>query len=464
MTGFLFFLALLAPPLIGYGLLNWLPPFRALHWASRFGLAGCLGALLLCAEMLLLTSLRISWSVGLLLGPAVLLAICRRRRPRAQPEAAVDRKIRYGMPALMLIVSTLAATAYAAGTGRATSTDLLFFWGTKGQRFAQTRGIDVGFLKDPAHLLMHADYPPMLPCLYAWSALIAGKFEWGAALLSLPVFLTLTILTFYGFARRALTLRESLEQASLLGVLLAFVMIAGYTAGNAEPLLVYFEVTALSALIFAADRAEGVPAAAVALAGAALTKVEGIVFAALVVAGALLFLRGARRWRSLVLLAGAPMLALGAWVLFCRFHGFQEVYALHSISRPTLAHLSSVLGQVGHQASYGFWFVPWIAVFILSLPGKPTRTSLIALTVALGFAAFILYAYLTSNANPHLWIEWSASRVLITPLVSLFFYAAAKATAVDVAAVRTLGAKEPRSLEAILGGADRQGEGDLTPA
>jgi len=456
MNGFLFFLGLLAPPLIGYGLLDFFPSFRSLHWASRLGLAGCLGALLLCAEMLLLTSLHVPWSVWLLLVPAVLLPI-RRRRPRAHPEA-VERKIRDGIPALMLIVLTLAAATYAAGTGRATSTDLLFFWGAKGQRFAQARSIDVGFLKDPAHLLMHSDYPPMLPCLYAWSALVAGKFAWGAALLSLPVFLTLAVLTFYGFARRALKVREALEQASLLAALLAFVMIAGYTAGNAEPLLVYFEVTALSALIFAAYRREGIPAAALALAGAALTKVEGIVFAALVAAGAILFIGSARRWRCLVLLAGAPALALGAWVLFCRFHGFHEVYALHSISRPTLAHLSAVLAQVGHQASYGFWFVPWIAVFILSLPGKLTRASLLALTVAVGFTAFILYAYLTSTANPHLWIGWSASRVLITPLVCLFFFAAARVTAVGSAPVSspskaTLGTlRGTGSLEAILEG------------
>jgi hypothetical protein len=39
--------------------------------------------------------------------------------------------------------------------------------------------------------------------------------------------------------------------------------------------------------------------------------------------------------------------------------------------------------------------------------------------------------------------------VLITPLVCLFFFATAKVNAVAVTTVRTLGAKEPRPLEAL---------------
>jgi len=427
-TAILFFLALLALPLIGYGFLS-LGDFRSLHGASRVGFAGGLGALALCGEMLLLTSLRVPWSVWLLLCPILFLQI--RQRPRSAKPKAFDWKSRDCVPALLLIGLTLFATAYAAGTSRATSTDLLFFWGTKGQRFAQARAIDAEFLRDPAHLLMHADYPPMLPCLYAWAALVAGKFAWGAALFSLPVFLALTLLTFFGFARRSLSRREAAEHTSLLAALLAFVMVAGYTAGNAEPLLVYFEVTALSALVFAADRPEGVSVAAFALAGAALTKVEGVVFAALVIAGVVLFIKDARRWHRLALLAGAPALALGAWSLFCRLHGFSDVYDLHRLSLPTFGHFSLVLKDMTHQASYGFWFVPWVVLLLLSLPGRRTGSSLMAITVALGFGVFIVYAYLTSIESPHLWIGWSGARVLITPLVCLFFFGTARIAAMS---------------------------------
>jgi hypothetical protein len=431
MTGFLFVLGLCALPVIGYGFVS-LPSFRSLHPASRIGLAGCFGALTLCGEMLLLTSLHVPWSVWLLLCPAV-LGIFSLPEFRARARGA-EWSLRDGAPALVLTVLILSAAVYAAGSARATSTDLLFFWGTKGQRFAQTRSIDAAFLGDPAHLLMHPDYPPMLPCLYAWATLLAGQFAWGAALLSLPVFLALAVLTFFGFARATLGQREAMEHACLLAAVLTLVMVAGYTAGNAEPLLVYFEVTALSALVFAADRPEGIPVAAVALAGAALTKVEGVVFAALVAGGAVLFFRDARHWRRLALLAGAPAAALGAWSLFCRSHRLPDVFDLHKPSTPTLAHFSLVIGDVIHQASYGFWFAPWVVLFLLALPGRRTRPSLLALTVALGFGAFLLYAYLTSSGNPHLWIEWSASRVLITPLVCLFFCATARSGAANAPA------------------------------
>src|SRR5262249_10765408 len=378
--------------------------------------------------MLLLAWLGIRWSVWLMIIPPVLIGLSRGgfRRERRK-DIRLGGAARF---ALMILLLTLGAATYAAATARATSFDLLFFWGTKGQRFAQKASIDVNFLGDPAHCLMHADYPPMLPCLYAWATLVTGRFAWGAALLSLPLFLALAVLTFFGFARSTLGRDDALEQASILAVLLALVLIEGYTAGGAEPLLVYFEVVALSALVFAADRPEGMPAAAVGLAGAAVTKVEGLVFAALLIGAVALFLRGSCRWRPLALLAGTPTIFLAAWVIFCRSHGLLESYDLPARSRATLVYLPIVLREVGRGASYSTRFAPWIAVLALAVRGKRSPVSLIALAVALGFAGFTVLAYLTSKDDPRQWIVWSASGVLGTPLVSLFFWGAARASVV----------------------------------
>src|SRR5262245_49485222 len=172
--------------------------------------------------MLLLTWLGIPWSIWLLLVLPLLIAI----GPGGfRGQSPIDnRQSRAASFALVIILVTLGATTYATATARATSFDLVLFWGTKGQHFAQKAGIDVDFLRDPAHSLMHADYPPMLPCLYAWATLVAGRFAWGAALLSLPLFLTLTILTFFGFARPVLGRDAALEQTSILAALLAFVL------------------------------------------------------------------------------------------------------------------------------------------------------------------------------------------------------------------------------------------------
>jgi len=270
-----------------------------------------------------------------------------------------------------------------------------------------------------------------LPCLYAWATLVAGRFAWSAALFSLPLFLTLAILTFFGFARPALGRDTALEHTSILAALLTLVLIEGYTAGGAEPLLVFFEVAALSALVFAADRPEGMAAGAVALAGAAMTKVEGVVFAALVIAAAALFLRSGWRWRSFALFAATPLILLAAWVLFCRSHGFLESYDLPARSRGTLKYLPVVLREVGREVSYsGARFAPWIAVLALAIRGKRSPASRMALAVAIGFGGFIVSTYLTSEVDPQKWIAWSASRVLISPLVCLFFWGAARASVV----------------------------------
>jgi hypothetical protein len=425
-TGFRFLIALLALPFLGYALQSF-SAFRTLHPAARWGLAGAFGAIMLCVQMLLFTWLGIRWSIWLLLCLPVLIAIGRRRfRRQAHVQ---ERDGRTGLLAIIVTLVTLGATTYASVTARATSSDLLLFWGTKGQRFAQMAGIDVGFLRDPEHFLMHADYPPMLPCLYAWATLVAGRFAWGAALLSLPLFLMLAILTFFGFARPVLGRVAAAEYASILAALLAFVLISSYTAGNAEPLLIYFQVVALSAIVFAIDRPEGLPAAGVALAGGVLTKVEGMVFAALVVFAAVILMREARRWRSLTLLAGAPAIALAAWVFFCRSHGLLDFYDLNKRSQLMLGHIPVVLREVGRQAAYDAWFMPWIVVFVLSIGGKRTRASFLALAVALGFGGFIICTYLTSKEDPTLWIQWSAARLLITPLLCLFFVAPANASA-----------------------------------
>src|SRR5262249_8258882 len=188
------------------------------------------------------------------------------------------------VPAFAATAAVLGVVAYAAGTARATAADYVLFWGTKGQRFAQARAIDVDFLRDPMHYLIHPDYPPLLPCLYAWASLVAGRFAWGAALLSFPLFLAFTALTLYGFATPRVGRRTAAEYACLLAVLLGFLGLSNMIGGDAEPVLFLFEVLTLSALMFAGGGAAGRAAAAVGLAGAVLTKIEGTVFAALVVA------------------------------------------------------------------------------------------------------------------------------------------------------------------------------------
>jgi hypothetical protein len=314
---------------------------------------------------------------------------------------------------------------YAAGTARATSSDLLLFWGTKGQRFAQAGAIDVEFLRQPDHLLMHSDYPPMLPCLFAWATLTAGRFAWGAALLTLPLFLGMAAISFFGFARPVLGLRSAAECTALLVALVGFVMIGTLMAGNADPLLAYFEILALSALTLGSSKAGADVAAGLGLAGAVLTKVEGTVFAALLVSSFLLFGEGRSRWRRAVGIGTPAAAALTAWMAFCRKNGLASLYSLSSHRPATMTHLSTVVSGVLREGSYGAAYTPWLVVVALGFRWRDTASTRVNLAVATGFLGFVLYIYLTSPTDPRLWIIWSASRLLLTPLVAVFFAAMA---------------------------------------
>ncbi|HEV8435952.1 MAG TPA: hypothetical protein VGR95_21270, partial [Thermoanaerobaculia bacterium] len=213
---------------------------------------------------------------------------------------------------LLAITAFTLLTAYGVLTARETCADLLYFWGPKAVRFAAARGIDVAFLKAPDHLLMHPDYPPLVPLLYAWGALIAGTiaggFSYWAPLLLTAILLGLTALLVPG------------RGGVLMAALLAFGYAQGLAAGAADPILIFFEVAALCALTFLDDPL----LASVALAGAAMTKVEG---AAFVLVAIVAYAIVSRRPLRALAIAVAPAVLLGSWIVFARAHGLIDSYA-----------------------------------------------------------------------------------------------------------------------------------------
>jgi hypothetical protein len=421
MTGLRFLGALAALALIGYPFARRLGP--GLPRAARWGLAGAAGTLVLCVEMVLATALSVRWSVGLLLLPAGVLAVLPRRRPAAgtakapaaEPPSAV---------AWAAIAAILGVVAYAAATARTTAADYVLFWGGKGARFGFSRAIDVDFLRDPFHLLMHPDYPPMLPCVYAWGTMVAGRFAWGAALLAMPFFLGLTVLTFEGFARPALGSRRSGEYACVLAALLALLMTTDMVGGDAEPLLLYFETLTLSALLFAGNRFEGRAAAAIGLAGAVLTKIEGTVFAGLViVACAVIVATGLKRKAAALLLGLAPAAALSGWLAFCSRNRLLDIYRVSGRPRPSLTYLPTIVTEILRHAVSGWRLVPWLVVAALLVRARPSRPAVAFFLTAAGFIGFIVYMYSTATSDPTLWISWSAARILVTSILCAFLAA-----------------------------------------
>ncbi len=422
MTGSIFLIAWLALGLIGL-------PFAAGGFAaidSRFGrfaaafggaaVALTFGMILLAAAGLAATPVRISLFVLATVG---VWFVGNRTWGRVR---RIDRR---ALPALALAAIAVGIAAYAAGTARETSTDLLYFWGAKGQAFAAARGIDASFLAARDHFLLHPDYPPLLPCLYSFGTMAAGRFPWGAALLTAPLFLVLLLAVFWGYARDALGDVRAARWTALLGAMLGFAFLASEVAGNAEPPLLFFETLALGALIFGDRSPRGDWAASVALAGCALAKFEGAVFVAAAIAAFVVLERQGGRAARTFRLASLPAIALGAWIAFCARHGILDNYRGGFHGTFTLSNFSKIAAGIARSASYRIGFLPWIILIALAVLLPVRRRSLAP--AAAGALFFVVNAsfYFHGASDPTAWIDWSARRVLLTPMLCFLFAVAA---------------------------------------
>ncbi|MGH9443725.1 MAG: hypothetical protein ACRD16_15790, partial [Thermoanaerobaculia bacterium] len=243
MTGLIFLTAWLAVPVLGFPFCRALPSCFDSR-AGRIAFAFGAGSILFTLAMLALTAAGIPWTLlGILVAAAVPAGVflARTKRGRRGGSARIPREALPGIAAAAVAVIVF---GYAAATARATSADLLFFWGTKGQDFASARGIDVAFLAVPDHILLHPDYPPLLPCLYSLGAIAGGRFPWGAALLTSPLFFALTLGAFWGASRRTFGEPAAAVWCAFLGALLGFGFLASEVVGNAEPPLLFFETLA----------------------------------------------------------------------------------------------------------------------------------------------------------------------------------------------------------------------------
>ncbi len=344
MTGLAFLAAWLAVPVFGLSFSRFAAGSIDSR-AGRFAFAFGAGAVVLALAMLALTTAGIPWTLFRisLAGavPAGLLFVG--DRGRARVPAPVDSRAIAGIVAAAAAVLLL---GYAAATARATSADYLYFWGTKGQEFAAARSVDAAFLAEADHSALHSDYPPLLPSLYALGAIAAGRFPWGAALLSAPIFFALMVAAFWGTIRRKMDDSSAALRCAFFAALLGFGWIASDVAGNAEPPLLFFETLALGILVFGERSPSADFAASIALAGCVLTKFEGAFFA-LAVAGVFGLLAPSRgrfsaRIGGALRLISLPAVALGGWLAFCSRHGLLFNYAPGMGGPLTFAHLSKV--------------------------------------------------------------------------------------------------------------------------
>jgi hypothetical protein len=415
-AGLVFVLALAGVHGIGAAVLAPLPR-SCRELLPVFPATGLLGGLVLTIEMFLFSIARIPWTIPLLCAVPVALGLVAVFR-RSESEKRVRR------PGLSLPVLATAfvvgLVSYAAVTGRATSVDLLLFWGAKSEHFALARAIDVGFLRRPEHYLMHPDYPPLLPCLLAFATIAAGRFPWGASLLVMPWFLAMAATTYHAAARRRNADRLAAGWVTaVFAAAIGLAAVSALTAGNADVPLIAFETAALVLLVDRGSEGAARWGAGLALAAATILKIEGLFFAALAT-GVFVVRAPARERRNvLVSLALPSAIAIGSWLLFCRAEGLLDLYRGGQIGPFTFRYLGRVSAGLVKAASYECLYVPWIAAALAAAALRRTGFALAPLLVAAGFVVVNAYFYM-HGGDPTVWIGWSAARTLISVLPCLF--------------------------------------------
>ncbi|HYM59866.1 MAG TPA: hypothetical protein VEZ11_03120 [Thermoanaerobaculia bacterium] len=412
MSDLVFILGLLT--ICGFGLWTWrIDSVQRLDTPARLSIAFSSGMVTISAAMFLASVVHLAWSRSLFV---ILLALATLAAWPAISRRAGKWRPRLTDAGILVIALVL---AYGVFTARLTCADLLFFWGPKAAHFQAVRGIDPAFLANPNYYLMHPDYPPLLPAVYAYAATLAQRMSWWGTLLLTPLSLLAGVASFRGLAAPKIGEAAAGRYALALAALMAMIAVGSSAAGGADPLIWLFTVIGVSALVF--DESNGGRAIAViALCGAAFTKVEGTALAAIIIAA---YAVTTRRPKAAAALAIAPAILLGSWLTYAAHYRLLDSYArsgepLHS------DQLAPVLRQVAWSSSYRVWWLPWAVALLLILFISNWRRAAFPLAVSLGTFAATIYFYLHS-ADPAFWIRTSAERVLGATVLCLFLASAA---------------------------------------
>ena len=439
-SGYLWLASFLLYPIVGAPLLK-SRSFRIFGLATRIVLATGVGMVLVSWTMTAFAFLRVRWGPLVVLVAAAasfaLRLLFRREelqeipsprvRGEGQGEGWSEKAITLAATVLTLLslLTVLAATAAA----RSTSPDLLLFWGPKAQQFALARTIDAGFLSEPFLEYLHVYYPPLVPNVLAFPAMIAGRFPWGAVTLTFPLLLAATAVGLYGILRTrpdAVSRAAAAVTTALVTSAVGLLGIRASVAGNAEPFLLFFEILAAALLLTpAAASIGGQLLAGVFLAGAAASKVEGLPF---LLAAAALFVLFERQGRTnavktVLLLVGPAAVSLATWFGFGAarklFYGYQSYGRFLDLRWDHIDEVLSGFGLAFWRSGYALPFVLPLLVLLLAPPSL--RRAVVPMGIAFLLAGFFTFTYLHYETDPRLWISWSAARVFspLAPLLAL---------------------------------------------
>jgi hypothetical protein len=403
MTVFTYIAAYALVPLFGLSLASSIDSRSA-----RIGFAFLAGALLLTIEATLFTMVGIRWSiVGLSLPLLVASGIMFWRQ---RPVRRTDRSV----CATLIIVIACLHFLFSILTTQSINPDYVLFWGTKAVHFAMSRSLDAGYLLS-RYAPPRIDYPPLLPIVQAWGLLFSHQMPWitAAAMSALWLVAAVPVINWLTGSIHATAFWTAAMAASL-----AF---CG-SGGNAEAMLVVYISVGAAAIM-----ARRTSIAAIAFAGAMLTKEEALVTIGAILIGVVIHDRGIRR---------AAMLAVSSAAGASIWFAFQKIFGMRvGYDRVTLTHsfhwtnLPTIFREAPKSLAAGCWGLSWLiplAILIYIAVRKPRslRDAIPLLVPVPLLFTFFVYLYLQYESSLAMKMWWILPR-LSQPALSLLILAAA---------------------------------------
>ena len=435
---------------VGYVLATWLAPgFTRLE---RVGAGFGLGALVVTLWMLALSSLRLYFSLPLIMVPLLALAgglllvikLGRRGHPEATPLPPPTTPAPYGLwdwVFIGLLVALFLFVVPRALMYPVWAWDAIAMWGFKARVFFLRGAVDLSGFE------AHNYYPNLVPLLVTYLYLWMGEINDLLVKIVFPLWGGAFLMLLFGMLRRL-----GLGRTLALG-LTTFFALNGITFVThlhivyADLALTYFALGAVGLIYLWLTEAAppGVlPLAALFFAGLPWSKFEGSPMAGTILLAAaltLLWLRPPRLARRLALLAwpvGGLLLGYLPWRLFAMSHGIEtgSDHILGFYLTQLLQALPALLIALINPTLFGIlWPTTALALVYCGKKIFTTPILFLALFLAGNFLA-ILLAYAVAPTSPsefHLYLRGTLDRLLLhlAPAAALVIGEGGKRTAVE---------------------------------
>lgn len=390
------------------GVIVWRLDFvRAMPLSARLGVAMATGSLIVAVLMSILSVIGIEWSRTVLAPILLAIAIAGivlARRNRANAREARPTFALIGVAIFWLL------TLYGTLTARSSCGDLQFTWGPKAIRWFRAGGLDPQVLHTWPQLTV--DYPPLQTLLLAFSHTFTPQFPWWAAVLAAPIFFLATLAIIRAWSGDDLG-------TLLVAATLTYAFLLAYPNGCAEPPLLLFETIAIGALTFLDNPRAQTWLVSLGLAGAVFTKLEGTTFAIAVFLTIFFVQRQPKR--AFIVIAPAAIL-FASWMTFVFRNDLLYMYSGAKLPIYWSA-LPVTLKTLLKVAKFELWWLPYLIPIVLIALGN-VRRALVPLSIAVLTCGATVYFYV-HYPDPVWWIESSAPRVILTPMLALLLAAVA---------------------------------------